>query len=123
VNCTPISEEANRRFTNLQLDYKYNDRPTPTGFYYRSDHYNFAKHKIPVIFYFNGTHADYHQPTDDVEKIDFNKIEKLPGWSFSPPGTSPTANNASKWIALNNSIHEFKVYVFMSKKRCRSNAY
>jgi hypothetical protein len=72
-----ISEEANRRFTNLQLDYKYNDPADPNRFYYRSDHYNFAKHKIPVIFYFNGVHADYHQPTDDVEKIDFNKIEKI----------------------------------------------
>jgi Zn-dependent M28 family amino/carboxypeptidase len=72
-----ISEEANRQFTNLQLDYKYNDPADPNRFYYRSDHYNFAKHKIPVIFYFNGVHADYHQPTDDVEKIDFNKIEKI----------------------------------------------
>jgi Zn-dependent M28 family amino/carboxypeptidase len=72
-----ISEEANRRFTNLQLDYKYNDPADPNRFYYRSDHYNFAKNKIPVIFYFNGTHADYHQPTDDVEKIDFNKIKKI----------------------------------------------
>ncbi len=72
-----ISEEANRRYTNLQLDYKYNDPADPNRFYYRSDHYNFAKHKIPVIFYFNGTHADYHQPTDDVEKIDFNKIERI----------------------------------------------
>jgi hypothetical protein len=72
-----ISEEANRRYTNLQLDYKYNDPGDPNRFYYRSDHYNFAKHKIPVIFYFNGVHADYHQPTDDVEKIDFNKIERI----------------------------------------------
>ncbi len=72
-----ISEEANGRFTKLQLDYKYNDPADPNRFYYRSDHYNFAKNKIPVIFYFNGTHADYHQPTDDVEKIDFNKIEKI----------------------------------------------
>jgi Zn-dependent M28 family amino/carboxypeptidase len=72
-----ISEEANRKFTNLQLDYKYNDPNDPNRFYYRSDHYNFAKHKIPVIFYFNGTHADYHQPGDDVEKINFTKMEKI----------------------------------------------
>jgi hypothetical protein len=72
-----INEEANRKYTKLALDYKYNDSNDPNRFYYRSDHYNFAKHKIPVIFYFNGTHADYHKPTDDVEKIHFGKMEKI----------------------------------------------
>ncbi len=72
-----ISEEANKKFSGLQLDYTYNDPADPNRFYYRSDHYNFAKHKIPVIFYFNGVHEDYHQPTDDVEKINFQKLEKI----------------------------------------------
>nr|MCU0352205.1 M28 family peptidase [Cytophagales bacterium] len=72
-----ISEEANRKYTQLALDYKYNDPADPNRFYYRSDHYNFAKHGIPVIFYFNGTHEDYHRPTDDVEKINFAKMEKI----------------------------------------------
>ncbi len=72
-----ISEEANRKFSGLQLDYTYNDPADPNRFYYRSDHYNFAKNKVPVIFYFNGVHEDYHQPTDDVDKINFNKIEKI----------------------------------------------
>ncbi len=71
-----ISESQNAAQTNLQLDYKYNDPQDPERIYYRSDHYNFAKHGIPIIFYFNGLHPDYHRPTDDVEKIDFRLAEK-----------------------------------------------
>ena len=72
-----ISEEANESFVNLALDYTYNAPDDPNRFYYRSDHYNFAKNNIPVIFYFNGTHEDYHQETDTVEKIHFEKMEKI----------------------------------------------
>jgi Zn-dependent M28 family amino/carboxypeptidase len=61
----------------LKLDYRFNDPEDPYRFYYRSDHYNFAKHKIPVAFYFNGVHDDYHQETDEVDKIEFDKIEKI----------------------------------------------
>lgn len=71
-----ISESVNKIYTQLDLDYTYNDENDKNRFYYRSDHYNFAKNNIPVIFYFNGTHADYHKETDEVEKIDFNKLEK-----------------------------------------------
>jgi hypothetical protein len=70
-----INEEANRK-VGLTLDYTYNDPDDPNRFYYRSDHYNFAKNGIPSIFYFNGTHADYHQTTDDLEKIDFAAAER-----------------------------------------------
>ncbi|MEZ0611114.1 M28 family peptidase [Fibrella sp. WM1] len=71
-----ISEAQNAEHTKMELDYKYNDPQDPERIYYRSDHYNFAKHKIPIIFYFNGLHADYHRPTDDVDKIDFRLAEK-----------------------------------------------
>ena len=71
-----ISEAANQTHTKMELDYKYNDPQDPERIYYRSDHYNFAKHNIPIIFYFNGLHDDYHKPTDDVEKIDFKLAEK-----------------------------------------------
>jgi Zn-dependent M28 family amino/carboxypeptidase len=70
-----ISEAMNKKYTNVNLDYKYNDENDPNRFYYRSDHYNFAKHNIPVIFYFNGTHADYHQPTDTPDKINYKLLE------------------------------------------------
>ena len=69
-----INEGVNQSLTNLQLDYTYNDEADPNRFYYRSDHYNFAKHDIPVIFYFTGVHEDYHQPTDTIEKIEFPKM-------------------------------------------------
>lgn len=72
-----ISENVNKTYTNLELDYKYNNTADKNRYYYRSDHYNFAKNDIPVIFYFNGTHPDYHKETDEVEKIDFNKIQKI----------------------------------------------
>ncbi|MCL7753335.1 M28 family metallopeptidase [Polaribacter sp. Z022] len=71
-----ISENANTKYTNINLDYKYNDENDPNRFYYRSDHYNFAKHNIPVIFYFNGTHEDYHKHTDTPDKIEYNLLEK-----------------------------------------------
>ena len=64
-----LSEAINKKYTNIKLDYKYNDENDPNRFYYRSDHYNFAKHNIPIIFYFNGTHADYHRDTDTPDKI------------------------------------------------------
>ena len=70
-----ISEAMNTKYTNVNLDYKYNDENDPNRFYYRSDHYNFAKHNIPIIFYFNGTHADYHQPTDTPDKINYEMLE------------------------------------------------
>ncbi|WP_259015781.1 M28 family peptidase [Emticicia fluvialis] len=72
-----ISEEANNNSVKFQLDYTYNDPKDPNRFYYRSDHYNFAKHKIPVAFYFTGVHADYHRPGDDVEKILFPKYRQI----------------------------------------------
>ncbi|TXE16075.1 M28 family peptidase [Psychroserpens burtonensis] len=70
-----ISEEANKKYTNIILDYTYNDENDPNRFYYRSDHYNFAKNNIPVIFYFNGTHDDYHQPSDTPDKIQYDLLE------------------------------------------------
>lgn len=71
-----INEKANKTFTKLTLDYTYNDENDPNRFYYRSDHYNFAKNNVPVIFYFNGTHDDYHQPSDTVDKINFDAMQK-----------------------------------------------
>jgi hypothetical protein len=72
-----ISENANKETINFDLDYEFNDPKDHNRFYYRSDHYNFAKNKIPVIFYFTGVHEDYHKPGDDVEKIMFEKYSKI----------------------------------------------
>ncbi|WP_394972281.1 M28 family peptidase [uncultured Croceitalea sp.] len=70
-----LSEEVNSKYANIELDYKYNDENDPNRFYYRSDHYNFAKNNIPIIFYFNGTHADYHRPGDTADKINYDLLE------------------------------------------------
>ncbi|QJX49211.1 M28 family peptidase [Hymenobacter taeanensis] len=71
-----LNEAANKRYTHLKLDYKYNEPNDPEQLYTRSDHYNFAKHRIPVIFYTSGLHQDYHKATDDVEQIEFDKLEQ-----------------------------------------------
>ncbi|MBW3468990.1 M28 family peptidase [Arthrospiribacter ruber] len=71
-----INEYNNITYTNLKLDYRYDAEDDPNRFYYRSDHYNFAKHNIPVIFFFNGVHDDYHQHTDTVDKIEFPLMTK-----------------------------------------------
>jgi len=77
-----ISEAVNNKHFNLKLDYTFNEEDDPNRYYYRSDHYNFAKNKIPVIFYFNGVHEDYHQTSDTVEKINFQKIQKITRFIF-----------------------------------------
>jgi hypothetical protein len=70
-----VSEDVNADYTHLALDYKYNDANDPNRYYYRSDHYNFAKMGVPVIFYFNGIHQDYHKTSDTLDKIDFGLLE------------------------------------------------
>ncbi|MDJ0645594.1 MAG: M28 family metallopeptidase [Flavobacteriaceae bacterium] len=71
-----LSEAVNKKYVNLELDYTYNDENDPNRFYYRSDHYNFAKNGIPIIFYFNGVHEDYHKPTDTADKIRYDLLQK-----------------------------------------------
>ena len=78
-----ICEETNKNYVNLFLDYKYNDRSDPNRFYYRSDHYNFAKNGIPSVFLFNGVHADYHKATDEVDKIEFDALAKRTQLAFA----------------------------------------
>lgn len=70
-----LSEEVNKKYCNVELDYTYNDENDPNRYYYRSDHYNFAKNNVPVIFYFNGTHDDYHRPSDTADKIEYDLLE------------------------------------------------
>ena len=69
-----ISESMNQKYTHLIFDYTYNDPNHPDRLYYRSDHWNFAKNNIPIIFYFDGIHEDYHLPSDEVDKIEFDLL-------------------------------------------------
>lgn len=78
-----INEEANAKYTKLDLDYKYNDINDPERIYYRSDHYNFAKNGIPSIFFYNGTHEDYHMPGDTPDKIEYGALAKRAKLAFA----------------------------------------
>ena len=71
-----ISEAINEQFIDLQLNYKFNDTEDRNRYFYRSDHYNFARHDIPVIFYFNGVHEDYSKITDTPDKINYDLLTK-----------------------------------------------
>lgn len=72
-----LSESVNKSFLNLTFDYRYDDPGDPNRFFYRSDHYNYARRGIPIIFYFDGVHQDYHQPGDEPQKIDYDKMERI----------------------------------------------
>jgi len=69
-----ISENANAIYTKLKIDYKHN--APDDQIYYWSDHYNFAKNGVPVIFYYNGKHDDYHKGSDEISKINFELLSK-----------------------------------------------
>lgn len=94
-----LSEAMNKKYTKLHLDYTYNENNHPEMIYYRSDHYNFAKFGIPVIFYYSGEHADYHKPTDTFDKIDFEQMLKRTQLIFV---TTWELANRPERIKLNN---------------------
>ncbi|HTF02402.1 MAG TPA: M28 family peptidase, partial [Bacteroidia bacterium] len=95
-----ITEAANKKYCHLKLDYRYDDPKDPNMFYYRSDHYNFAKNGIPVAFFFNGVHADYHKETDEVSKINFSLMQKRTRLVFH---TAWELANRDKPIKLNEA--------------------
>jgi Zn-dependent M28 family amino/carboxypeptidase len=72
-----LTEAVNKQYLNLTYDYRYDDPNDPNRFFFRSDHYNYARKGIPIVFFFDGVHEDYHRPGDEVQKIDFQKMEKV----------------------------------------------
>ena len=72
-----LVEDVNSKTVNFHLDYKYDDPNDPNRFYYRSDHYNYAKHGIPIVFFFDDMRKDYHRDTDEINKINFKKLKKI----------------------------------------------
>jgi hypothetical protein len=72
-----LSERINRAYLNLNFNYKYDDPADPNRFFFRSDHFNYAQRGIPIIFYFDGVHEDYHRPSDTPDKIDYQKMERV----------------------------------------------
>ncbi|HUX59634.1 MAG TPA: M28 family peptidase [Bacteroidales bacterium] len=69
-----IADDIDKK-SQLDFDYTLSGKDHPLQLFARSDHYNFVKKNIPVIFFTTGLHTDYHSPRDVVEKIDFNKME------------------------------------------------
>jgi hypothetical protein len=72
-----LSETVNKSYLNLQYDLRYDDPADPNRFFFRSDHFNYARKGIPIIFFFDGVHEDYHRPGDEWQKIDYEKMEKV----------------------------------------------
>ena len=72
-----IVNAVNKSYLNLTFDTRYDDPKDPNRFFYRSDHYNYAKKGIPIIFFFDGVHEDYHRKSDTADKIDYQKMEKV----------------------------------------------
>lgn len=90
-----LSDSVNKSFLNLNFNLTYDGPDHPDQFFYRSDHFNYAKKGIPIIFYMDGDHADYHQVSDSVEKINFEQMEKVArtimatGWTLANAPTRP----------------------------------
>jgi Zn-dependent M28 family amino/carboxypeptidase len=93
-----LSETVNKSYLNLTFNYKYDDPGDPNRFFFRSDHYNYAQKGIPIIFYFDGLHEDYHRPSDSFEKIDYQKLERVTrtiyatAWELANRAKRPAVN-------------------------------
>jgi Zn-dependent M28 family amino/carboxypeptidase len=72
-----VSESVNKTFLKLNFNYRYDDPKDTNRFFFRSDHFNYARKGIPIIFYFDGVHEDYHRPSDHADKIDYRKMERV----------------------------------------------
>lgn len=93
-----ISDSVNKAFLNLNFNQECDGPTHPDQFFYRSDHFNYARKGVPIIFYMDGDHADYHQPSDSIEKINFEQMEKVArtimatGWTLANGAKRPTVD-------------------------------
>ncbi len=103
-----LSEATNKGLLNLNFNYKYDDPKDPEQYFYRSDHFNYAKKGIPIIFYMDGSHADYHQPSDTIDKINFTEMEKVArtifatGWELANRAARPKVDKPLPASVLGN---------------------
>ena len=72
-----LTAAVNKAYLNLTYNYRYDDPKDPNRFFFRSDHYNYARKGIPIVFFFDGEHEDYHRPGDEPQKIDYEKMQKV----------------------------------------------
>lgn len=90
-----LSETVNNSYLKLSYNYKFDDPNDPERIFYRSDHYNYARRGVPIIFYTDGTHEDYHKPSDTIDKINFDYMERITrtifatGWELANRPTRP----------------------------------
>lgn len=94
-----LLRSANEATVNLDLSNRYNDLEDPNQFYRRSDHWNFGRLGIPFIFFFNGVHADYHRPSDSIEKIEWEALTKRTQLIYT---TTAMIANSSERPAVDN---------------------
>jgi hypothetical protein len=74
------------------------DDPWPQErFFFRSDHFHFARKEVPAIFFFSGTHADYHRPSDHADKIDYDKLTRIARMAFFTAWEVANAPERPKW--------------------------
>lgn len=94
-----LLEVANKRSGNIELSSRYNDLQDPNQFYRRSDHWNFGRLGVPFVFFFTGVHEDYHRPSDEIEKIRFDKMAKIARTMYA---TTVMVANADKAPEVDN---------------------
>lgn len=72
-----LTERVNREYLNLSYNYRYDDPKDPNGFFFRSDHFHYARKGIPILFFFDGVHEDYHGRDDEPDRIDYEKLARV----------------------------------------------
>lgn len=82
----------------IDLNERFNSKDDPNQFYRRSDHWNFGKHNIPFIFFFTGTHDDYHGVDDEPDKIEYERMARIAqvifgtAWQVANQDTAPVVS-------------------------------
>ncbi|MDW8106568.1 MAG: M28 family peptidase [Armatimonadota bacterium] len=97
-----LLERVNQQYLQLRLNTMYDSVNHPEQLFFRSDQYSFVSVGIPAVFFFTGLHADYHQPTDTVEKIDFEKMTQVARTAFGLAWALADASERPKRIAPNS---------------------
>jgi len=103
-----LADTVNKSFLGLNFNTKYDGPDHPEQFFYRSDHFNYAKKGIPIIFFMDGSHEDYHQVSDHIDKINFEQMEKVTrtilatGWELANRATRPKVDKPLPASVLGN---------------------
>jgi Zn-dependent M28 family amino/carboxypeptidase len=90
---------VNRAHPELGMN-AIDDRWPEQNFYARSDHYNFARKGVPILFFFNGVHPEYHRPGDSVEKIDAEKEARIVKLLFFLGQDVANAAKRPEWMPM-----------------------